>query len=217
MPDFLYEEKYRRQGFQKIIGVDEVGRGPWAGPVVACAAYLDMDRFPRELQEKLDDSKKLTEKKRNILAPEIASHALFAFGEATVAEIDSLNILQASLLAMRRAVENLATEFEVVAEVALVDGNKDPKFKPPRGLPTELIVKGDAKSLSISAASILAKVKRDRLMKQLAIECPGYSWESNAGYGTKAHQAGLDRLGVTIHHRRSFKPIKLRLNGEEGL
>ena len=196
MPDFSLESEIGG----RIAGVDEVGRGPWAGPVVACAVVIDRNTFPAELAAQLDDSKKLTASKRNALYPELISTSAFGIGQADVVEIDAMNILQASMLAMRRAVSCL----EFVPDAALVDGNRDPELP----CPTRTVVKGDSKSLTISAASIIAKVYRDRLMTELAEDFPGYGWERNAGYGVKEHRAGLDRLGVTPHHRKSFAPIK---------
>lgn len=179
-----------------IAGVDEVGRGPWAGPVTACAVILD----PANIPAGLNDSKKLSAARRAALAAEILSCAQVSVAHASVAEIDRLNILQASLLAMRRALEGLPQ----APRFALIDGNRIPADLP---CPAEAIVKGDALSASIAAASIVAKVARDDIMVALAQQFPGYGWERNAGYGTKLHQDGLRNLGVTTHHRRSFKPI----------
>ena len=179
----------------RIAGVDEVGRGPWAGPVTAAAVILD----PNAIPDGLDDSKKLSAKKRDTLFEAIMATAQVSCFHISVDEIDQLNILQASMKAMRLAIEGLS-----VVDHALIDGNKIPE-----GLecPATPIVKGDGKSVSIAAASIIAKVTRDRLMLDLSKQYPGYGWESNAGYGTKMHQLGLQNLGVTPHHRRSFKPI----------
>ena len=199
MPDFELEKKLGAP----VAGLDEVGRGPWAGPVVACAAVLDRDRFPTTLAAQLDDSKKLTAARRESLYPALIENTDFAIAEASVAEIDALNILQASLLAMRRAFAGLAPD----PVAALVDGNRDPDLP----CQTQLVVKGDSRSLSIAAASVIAKVHRDRLMAALAEAFPGYGWERNAGYGVKAHREALARLGVTPHHRRSFAPIKALL------
>ena len=178
-----------------VCGVDEVGRGPWAGPVVAGAAILDLSRLP----EGLDDSKKLTQKRREALFEALQCHEI-GIGIATVEEIDRLNILNATFLAMQRALKALPR----VPRYALIDGNRIPKGLP---CPAEAVVKGDGRSLSIAAASIVAKVTRDRLMADLAREWPGYGWERNAGYGVAAHAEALRNLGVTPHHRRSFKPI----------
>jgi ribonuclease HII len=179
-----------------VAGVDEVGRGPFAGPVVAAAVILDRRTIP----DGIHDSKKLSKAKREELYKAILATATVGVGEASVQEIDDLNILQASLLAMRRAVNALSTR----PEVALVDGNRDPKL----GLTTRLIVKGDGRSLSIAAASIVAKVTRDRKMCALAEVYPHYGWEKNAGYGTAEHRKGLREFGVTPQHRRSFAPIR---------
>ena len=179
-----------------VCGVDEVGRGPWAGPVTTAAVILD----PTNIPIGLNDSKKLTMARRETLFIEIMATATVSIGEASVQELDRLNILQATFLAMKRAVDGLETK----PNFALIDGNKIPP-----GLPCEAmaVVKGDARSLSIAAASIIAKVTRDRQMCDLAATYPGYGWETNMGYGTKAHIEGLARLGVTPHHRVSFKPI----------
>ena len=186
-----------------VCGVDEVGRGPLAGPVVAAAVILDASRIPVGL----NDSKKLSEKKRDALFGRIYDAAIaVSIAEASVEEIDQINILQASLLAMRRAVEGLAP----VAMGALVDGNKDPGF----GMPTETLVKGDSRSFSIAAASIVAKVYRDRMMKKLAEAYPDYGWDQNAGYGVPKHLAALKLVGTTPHHRRSFAPIRNILSEE---
>ncbi|WP_417250214.1 ribonuclease HII [Celeribacter sp.] len=195
-PDTSFEEAAARRGYSRIAGVDEVGRGPLAGPVVAAAVWLPMDAVP----EGLNDSKALTEKRRLVLYEQIMEVGDVSIAQATVEEIDEINILQASLLAMERAVAGLKTP----ADYVLVDGNKIPAAF---GLDAEAVVKGDARSVSIAAASIIAKTWRDRLMVDLAQQHPGYGWEKNAGYGTKAHMEGLRNIGVTPHHRRSFKPI----------
>jgi ribonuclease HII len=184
----------------EIAGVDEAGRGPWAGPVVAAAVILDPARVP----DGIGDSKALRPALRRRLATEILACAQVGVGAASVAEIDRLNILAATMLAMARAVGRLPR----APRLALVDGNRAPD------LPCEVrtLVKGDARHLAIGAASIVAKVTRDRLMTRLACVYPGYGWERNAGYGTAAHRRGLDALGVTAHHRRSFAPIRNALN-----
>ncbi len=198
MPNLEYETAARaRMGQGTVIaGVDEVGRGPWAGPVTACAVILD----PMNIPDGLNDSKKLSAKRREALAADILSCAQVSIAHASVEEIDRMNILHASLLAMRRAVEGLPQ----VPQFALIDGNKIPP-----GLPcqAEAVIKGDGKSASIAAASIVAKVTRDEIMVALAQQFPGYGWETNAGYPSKSHREALQNLGVTPHHRRSFKPI----------
>ena len=181
----------------RVAGVDEVGRGPLAGPVVAAAVIL----LPEAIPEGLQDSKRLTVKRRDLLLPIIRQSCLVGIGQATVEEIDQINILQASLLAMRRAVENLPEKPGHI----LVDGNKLPT-----GLPcdAQAIVGGDARSPSIAAASIVAKTWRDDVMKKNATQFPGNGWETNAGEPTKCHKNALRDLGVTPHHRRSFKPVR---------
>ncbi|MFY9318317.1 ribonuclease HII [Lentibacter algarum] len=195
-PDFSYERAAMDRGFARIAGVDEVGRGPLAGPVTACAVVLDMSRIP----EGLNDSKKLSAKRRESLAEAILACAEVSVASASVEEIDELNILRASHLAMERAVAGLLTP----PDHCLIDGNLIPK-----GLTVsaEAIVKGDSKSVSISAASIVAKIRRDYVMSALAQQYPGYGWETNAGYPSKSHRLALQNIGVTPHHRRSFKPV----------
>ena len=195
-PDFSYERAAMDRGFARIAGVDEVGRGPLAGPVTACAVVLDMSRIP----EGLNDSKKLSPKRRESLAEAILACAEVSVASASVEEIDELNILRASHLAMERAVAGLLTP----PDHCLIDGNLIPK-----GLTVsaEAIVKGDSKSVSISAASIVAKIRRDYVMSALAQQYPGYGWETNAGYPSKSHRLALQNLGVTPHHIRSFKPV----------
>ena len=195
MPDLSYESKI--EGI--VTGIDEAGRGPWAGPVVAAAVVLNTKTLPPDLIDGLDDSKKLNKTKREKLFALLPAHASIGVGMSEAAEIDEINILQATLTAMRRAV----AELDVVPDHALVDGTQAP------ALPCDVtcVVKGDGKSLSIAAASIVAKVTRDRLMAALAERHPGYGWERNAGYGTAEHQAALAALGVSTQHRKNFKPI----------
>ncbi|WP_353340238.1 ribonuclease HII [Pelagimonas sp. KU-00592-HH] len=195
-PDFSLEQLALTNGATRVAGVDEVGRGPLAGPVTAAAVVLD----PQNIPEGLNDSKALSAKKREALYDVIFEAADVSIAHASVAEIDELNILRASHLAMERAVAGLT----VAPDHLLIDGNMIP-----RGLTgsCEAVVKGDAKSLSISAASIVAKICRDRIMWDLAQQFPGYGWETNAGYPSKKHKDALVELGVTPHHRRSFKPV----------
>ena len=193
----------------RVAGVDEVGRGPLAGPVVAAAVVLGR-RVPRKLAVLLDDSKKLTAEQR--LAAYVALRAApveIGIGAASVAEILRLNILHASMLAMRRAVARLG----IAPDLALVDGNYPPRLD----CPVQCVVGGDALCLSIAAASIVAKVVRDRAMTRLAVRFPGYGWETNAGYATSFHRTALERLGATRHHREAFGSVaqlRLALAGE---
>ncbi|HWU56647.1 MAG TPA: ribonuclease HII [Rhizomicrobium sp.] len=208
MPHFIYESRLLKTATGPspfyICGVDEAGRGPLAGPVVAAAVILDRNRFPKGL----NDSKQLDEETREELFPQIMEMAVaVGVGEASVGEIDLVNIRQATHLAMARAVRALA----VPASFALVDGNDAPALP----CKCDTIVGGDGRSLSIAAASIIAKVTRDRLMTRLHAEHPGYNWCSNKGYGTPEHYSGLRIHGVTIHHRRSFAPIREMLSGAE--
>ncbi len=195
-PDFTFETAALARGLAPIAGTDEVGRGPLAGPVTAAAVILDPARIPKGL----GDSKALSFATRERLFSEIMAQAQVSVAHATVEEIDSLNILRASHLAMERAVAGLPT---APAHV-LVDGNLIPAGLRGRA---EAIVKGDAKSLSIAAASIIAKVTRDRIMVDLAQQHPGFGWETNAGYPTKQHLDALLNIGLTPWHRRSFKPV----------
>ena len=195
-PDYTIEQSVHAQGFPRVVGVDEVGRGPLAGPVTAAAVVLD----PAHIPEGLNDSKQLTPKRRAAALEQLLEHADVSVAHATVEEIDEHNILRASHIAMIRALEGLKTP----PDFALIDGNLIPKGL---NLPSRAVVKGDALSLSIAAASIAAKIRRDKVMWDLAQQFPGYGWETNAGYPTKAHQEALRNLGVTPHHRRSFKPV----------
>ena len=202
MPDFTLETAIGAG--RRVVGLDEVGRGPWAGPVTACAVVIGPDQLSPDLADALDDSKRLSPAKRDRLYDRLIKTVEYALADASVAEIDRLNVLEASLLAMRRAVGALPAP----PDAALVDGDRDPGL----GLPTRCVAKGDRRSLSIAAASIIAKVTRDRHMARLAEEHPGYGWERNAGYGVKAHREALAALGVTPHHRRSFAPVRALLS-----
>ncbi len=195
-PDFTFESAALARGFSAVVGVDEVGRGPLAGPVTAAAVRLDPARIPGGL----NDSKALTPARRDALFATIMEMAEVSVAHASVEEIDSLNILRASHLAMERAVTGLVTN----ADHALIDGNMIPRAL---SCSAEAVVKGDARCLSIAAASIIAKVTRDRIMVDLAQQHPGYGWEVNAGYPTPAHLRALLDFGITPHHRRSFKPV----------
>ncbi len=193
-------DAYERLHGDFVVGVDEAGRGPWAGPVVAAAVRLDFAALP----EGINDSKKLKAPARAALYDRIRQSALVGVGEASVEEIDRLNILHATMLAMQRAVEALHQQAGRMADAVLIDGNRAPKL-PCR---TITLVGGDARCLSIAAASIIAKVTRDRQMEALHETFPHYGWAKNAGYGTALHQQGLRLHGVTPHHRRSFAPIR---------
>ncbi len=203
MPDFSFENQY--QGL--IAGIDEAGRGPWAGPVMAGAVVFLTKEVDEFLLQNLDDSKKLSAKKREVLYNKLLEeqskgHILAAIGEASAQEIDEMNILQATFLAMSRAVRKLGKK----VDFALVDGNQKPLAL---GCDCQTIIKGDARCYSIAAASIMAKVTRDRLMKELASKYPFYGFEKNAGYGTKAHIDGLQKYGIVKGvHRLSYKPIQ---------
>lgn len=196
LPDLAYEARARARGARAVAGLDEVGRGPWAGPVTACAVILTGAPPPG-----LDDSKKLTAARREALVPLIHDVSLHAIADAEVAEIDALGIRRATHLAMARAIAALPQ----APDHLLIDGNDLPPDLP---CAAQTLVRGDSLSASIAAASILAKTWRDRGMVARAQQHPGYGWETNAGYGTRAHRDGLLRHGVTPHHRRSFAPIR---------
>ena len=201
-PTFVHEKALMERHGGTIAGIDEAGRGPWAGPVVAAAVILDEALVP----DGLNDSKKLSESAREALFTAIMAHAHVGVGIADVARIDRDNILQATLWAMAQACKALPK----TPSAALIDGNRCPALP----CPAQALVKGDALSLSVAAASIIAKVTRDRIMVKLANTHPGYAWDRNKGYGTRDHADGLGRLGVTPHHRRSFKPIQAILSAK---
>jgi len=204
MPHYIYESRLLKTMAGPICGVDEAGRGPLAGPVVAAAVILDRSRIPKGL----NDSKLLSEEDREDLYPRIMEMAVaVGVGEASVEEIDLVNIRQATHLAMARAVRALP----VTAMFALVDGNDAPALP----CKCDTLVKGDSRSVSIAAASIIAKVTRDRLMALLHDNHPVYGWRQNKGYGTPEHLTGLKAHGITVHHRRSFSPIHHILYGDE--
>jgi ribonuclease HII len=187
-----------------VVGIDEAGRGPWAGPVVAAAVILD----PARPIEGLADSKKLSRRKREALFPLIMERARVGIGEASVREIDRLNILKASMLAMRRAFADLDAGGRL-PELAIVDGDHTPELP----VPAVPVIGGDGRSAAIGAASIIAKVTRDRIMAELDLIHPGFGWAHNAGYGTAEHLTALERQGTTGHHRTSFAPIARLIAG----
>lgn len=193
MVDYSIENEYKAQGYNIICGIDEAGRGPLAGPVYAAAVILPRDC----VIDGLNDSKKLTEKKREKLFDDIKEKALaYGIASADEKEIDEINILNATFLAMKRAVNSLS----VKPDLALVDGNQ----KPHTGIEEVTVVKGDAKSMSIAAASVLAKVSRDRFMLEMAKKYPQYEFERHKGYGTKLHYEKIAQYGVCEIHRRTF-------------
>lgn len=198
-PTFELEDAERLLGCWPIAGVDEAGRGPWAGPVVAAAVILNPEKIPANI----DDSKVIDEDGRAFLYRRITKVAQVGVGIADVGRIDRDNILQATMWAMAEAINQLDCEPKLV----LIDGNRCPTLK----TPSRAIVKGDAKCLSIAAASIIAKVTRDRIMINMARDYPGYGFEKHKGYGTPEHQAAIDKLGVCSLHRKSFKPVQLAL------
>ena len=198
--------KIENQFKKKVIGVDEVGCGPWAGPVVAAACYFTNNNSKKINTKIFEDSKKLSLKKRkecykHILELQKLSLINFSTGSANVKEIDSLNILRARLLAMKRAIIKL----DYFGAIILVDGIQKPFLSEAT---FKSIVKGDNKSISIAASSIIAKIARDKIMQKLSYEFPEYGWESNMGYGTKKHSNAIKLFGINKHHRKTFKPIK---------
>ncbi len=201
-PDFTFEQIAIADGLI-VCGVDEAGRGPWAGPVVAAAVILD----PANIPAGLNDSKKLSEAKREALFDPIAASSQVGVGIVEAEKIDQINILQATYLAMQMAVGNLPSQ----PGLALIDGNRAPAFS----IRVQTIIGGDAKSLSIAAASIIAKVTRDRIMHDLHQQFPHYGFAAHKGYGTAIHAAALQQHGACSAHRMSFKPIAaLTINGQ---
>ena len=207
-PDYALEQPFCRQG--AVIGVDEAGRGPWAGPVTATAFWINPER-KHKLPKTLTDSKKLSALKREQIRQELCAPDnghLWAIRHTSVVEIDRAGILPATFSAMADAVYSLADllaqQHNIQLSMVLIDGN----LLPPLDVPCQAVISGDSRSLSIAAASVLAKVARDEVMRDLANTYPDYGWQTNAGYGTKSHQNALQEFGVTPHHRKSFAPIK---------
>ncbi len=202
MPDFSIEKELK----SPVIGLDEVGRGPLAGPVISCGCYFKNYTNQNKFYNLIGDSKKLSEKKRSVsfkFLQNLKKEGIIEYhlGIANVDEIDELNILQATKLSMKRVLD----KFEIQTAYIIIDGNFSLNYK---SFKEQSVVGGDDKSLSIAAASIIAKVHRDRLMKKLSIKYQHFGWEKNAGYGTKMHIENIHRLGPTIHHRKTFEPIK---------
>lgn len=190
-----------------VCGIDEAGRGPLAGPVYAACVYIPECTRTLSFWDTVTDSKKLTAKKRDHLFDLICEHSVFGIAKASVEEIDRINILQASLLAMQRAYESIRLNID---HTALIDGNKCPHLP----CSAQAIIGGDGIHVEIAAASILAKVSRDRVMRSLHDQHPHYGWNSNMGYGAKAHMLGMERHGITAHHRKSFAPVRKILEKE---
>jgi len=201
IPDFILEDSIDGP----VCGLDEVGRGPLAGPVVAACVYIPEASRQLDFVAHIRDSKKLSSKKLGMLNTKIRAHFFFSIAEIPPVEIDHINILQASLKAMKNAL--IATDYPNIMH-ALVDGNRCPQDLP---CPATTVVKGDSKSVSIAAASIIAKVHRDRLMQELAQDFPLYGWERNVGYPTKEHISAIEKHGICAHHRKSFGPVKAAL------
>lgn len=205
MPDFSFDDQFGLP----LCGLDEVGRGPLAGPVVAGCVFVPDECKGLPFWREVTDSKKLSASKREELSALIHEHCICAVAEVSASEIDEINILQASFEAMRRAFSAIAPRTEI--SLALIDGSRLPAQFPCQ---TKAIIKGDAKSPSIAAASIIAKVHRDRLMQGLARDFPAYGWQTNAGYPTPEHLAALAQYGPTPHHRRSFAPVRAILESK---
>ncbi len=208
MPDLSFEKQHLAMGAGPVIGIDEAGRGPWAGPVTAAAFWVNPDYFD-QLPPELNDSKKLSPTKRATIYGTLTSgEHVFSVASIAVSKIDQIGILGATLLAMQQAAarlqETLISRQHGLIGLCLVDGNLEPALK----MPIKTVIRGDALSCSIAAASIIAKQTRDELMRDLALDYPVYGWDTNMGYGTKSHSEALLVHGVTQHHRRSFAPIR---------
>ena len=201
MPDFFFEDQINGP----VCGLDEVGRAPLAGPVVAACVFIPADKTELPLWHKVNDSKKIARAMREKLSAAIQESCHFSIAEACPREVEEHNIVQSSFLAMHRAFKAMYENFGTDISAALIDGHIKPAAFP---CPAQPIVKGDSKSVSIAAASILAKVYRDRLMAELAQEHNHYGWERNAGYPTTEHLEAIDKYGITIHHRRNFAPVR---------
>ena len=200
-PYFIWMS-FDQQFAAPVCGIDEVGRGPLAGPVVSACVLIPEENLDNPLWQEITDSKKISTVKREKLFEPIKELCFYGIAKASHQEIDQLNIHHATLLAMRRAYAAMMGNNAPIPATALIDG----KFAPDIPCPTQTVIKGDSLSLSIGAASIIAKVTRDRLMRELHIEFPHYGWDSNAGYGTKTHMEGLQSHGLTPFHRLSFAP-----------
>lgn len=200
-PTFDYENAYKGT----VVGLDEAGCGCWAGPVVAACVHLK-PTVDKVLLAQLHDSKTLSREKREKIFEILTNYpdVCYGIGQASAQEIDQINIRRAAMLAMERAYQNM----EIKGTAAIIDGTTTPDLP----CPTQTIIKGDQRSYSIAAASIIAKVTRDRIMEQLSLEYPAYGWHKNAAYGTKDHQEALARVGISPHHRQSYKPIRAIMN-----
>lgn len=187
-----------------IGGCDEAGRGPLAGPVTAACVFIPHEKRNHSVWEKVRDSKKLSAAQRDDLFQSIQEQSCFGIASSSVEEIEEINILHAAVLAMRRSAEQMCANYKLAPDLILLDGNYKPSFP----YPIQPVVKGDMLSISIAAASILAKVTRDQRMQELHNEFPHYSWDTNAGYGTPVHLKALETHGITVHHRKLFAPVK---------
>ena len=195
-------KEFDAQFTSPVCGIDEVGRGPLCGPVTSACVHIPSSVLDNPLWDSINDSKKISAVKREKLFEPLKEFCFYGIAEASAQEIDQLNIHHATLLAMKRAYEDMIDRFDVMPNIALIDG----KFAPDISCQTQTVIKGDGLSLCIAAASIIAKVTRDKLMKQLHVEHPHYGWDTNSGYGTKVHMEGLQSHGLTPFHRLSFAP-----------
>jgi len=205
-------KKFDQQFQSPLFGIDEVGRGPLCGPVVSACVYIPTENLENPLWDSINDSKKISAIKREKLFEPLKELCVYGIAEASAQEIDQLNIHHATLLAMKRAYKDMIDGNDIEPKTALIDG----KFAPDLPCATQTVIKGDSTSLCIAAASIIAKVTRDRLMTKLHEEYPHYGWDSNAGYGTKAHMEGLKTHGLTPFHRLSFAPCAALLKEPSG-
>ncbi len=196
---------FKREFEGIICGCDEAGRGPLAGPVTAACVFIPHENRSHKIWKKVRDSKLLSAKEREDIFVLIQENSCFGIASATVEEIDQINILQAAVLAMHRATEEMCSEFNICPDLVLIDGNYKPRQFP---YPTQPVIKGDMLSVSIAAASVLAKVTRDRIMKKLHDEHPHYGWNTNVGYSAPIHLKALKQHGPCIHHRREFSKVK---------
>jgi ribonuclease HII len=199
-PDFTIEKSMGGT----VCGLDEVGRAPLAGAVVAACVFIPEQHLKKKIWKQVNDSKMVEKSRREELTHEIREYSCWAIGEACPREIETINIVQASFLAMRRAYEQMCQTFDLQPSVALIDGHITPKFP----CAVQAVIKGDCKSVSIAAASIIAKVHRDAMLAELAGAHPHYGWERNVGYPTPEHLRAIDKHGITDHHRRTFAPVR---------
>lgn len=211
LPNYEIERSYKNK---IAVGIDEAGRGPLAGPVVACVVYLESEFFNSEIYKEINDSKKISKKKRQIIFDYLINNVKYGVGIVDAKKIDEINILNATKLAMKKSYEDFIKKYDIWPQIILVDGNFIPFDKVDKILEILSIVKGDQKSLSISAASIIAKETRDKIMIKLSESFPEYLWHKNSAYGTKEHIEKIKNIGICKYHRKSFEPIKSIVKNE---